>query len=285
MIKLSHREIFPNNHYFIAETVLKTNAKTFEHTHDFYEIFIVTEGSVAHLIGEMEESLIKRQMILVHPEDKHCFRRLNTANASFVNIAFTKELYAWMQKIYSQYDERNERMEENTDFGEKNMRTTVIIPEKIYESILLRIAYIIEQRISRSEIRGKDLLSGLLMDMFTLFYNRNASEEHAPQWLSYACERMKEPENFIEGIHRFVKLSGKSQEHLTRSLQKFLQITPSTYVNHLRLNYAAELLKITDLPVLEILLKSGFNNVSFFNQLFKSTFQMTPSHYRSITLV
>ena len=276
MIKLFYQDIFAGATYHIADTILKTNAKTFEHTHDFFEIFIVTEGKIAHLTGTAEEYLEKRQLVFVEPDSVHSFRKLSSTNAHFVNIAFTKELYSYIRKMYFRYMEKTGE--------ERDFQTSVLVPEKLYESILLRIAYINEQQILPGEKNVENILAGLLLEMLMLLYSENIQKTPAPQWLSHAYERMREPQNFIMGIQCFVKISGKSQEHLTRSMKKFYQLTPSAYINNLRLNYAAGLLKTTDLPVLEILLESGFSSVAFFNQQFKKTFQMTPSRYRDITL-
>ena len=283
MIKLFYRDIFAGADFHIAETVLKNNAKTFEHTHDFFEIFIVTEGKIAHVLDGREKLLEKRQLVFVKPESIHSFRRLTTASASFVNIAFTNELYTFILEIYFQYITHFQHTEKAGDL--RVLRTTALIPEKLYESMLLRIAYINERHSLLGENDEKGAITGLFLDMLALFYSGNTKKTLAPQWLSFAYEKMAKPQNFTSGIRRFVELSGKSQEHLTRSMKKFYQVTPSTYINNLRLNHAARLLKSTDVPVLEILLECGFGSVAFFNQLFKNLFQMTPSHYRYLNHV
>ena len=55
----------------------------------------------------------------------------------------------------------------------------------------------------------------------------------------------------------------------------------TAYLNDHRLNLAAELLRITDATVLDIAGRVGFDNLSYFNRLFKRRYGMTPREYRS----
>ena len=59
-------------------------------------------------------------------------------------------------------------------------------------------------------------------------------------------------------------------------------ILPSKYIQHLRLEKAKELLKETNLSILEIAIGVGFNHASSLNKLFINTFKFTPKQYRKI---
>ncbi len=53
------------------------------------------------------------------------------------------------------------------------------------------------------------------------------------------------------------------------------------YVNRKRLIKAKELLEITSMTVTEIAQQTGFNNVTYFNRLFKKRFGKSPTEYRN----
>ena len=72
----------------------------------------------------------------------------------------------------------------------------------------------------------------------------------------------------------------KSPEHVCRSFQTYLGTTPSQYINRTRLDYAARLLNTTSLPILEISMQAGFNNLGYFYALFRKRFDMSPRRYR-----
>ena len=69
--------------------------------------------------------------------------------------------------------------------------------------------------------------------------------------------------------------------YIGRLFKKETGFTIKEYINHERINYAKELLIKTDDSVIEISLKSGFNNVTYFNRIFKKYIGCTPSEFRS----
>ncbi|NJK87190.1 MAG: helix-turn-helix transcriptional regulator [Bacteroidales bacterium] len=107
-------------------------------------------------------------------------------------------------------------------------------------------------------------------------------DKDIPGWLVNACRQMEKPENIKGGIPAFVKLSGKTQEHLTRTLKKHYHTTPSDFINTLRLSDASRLLRITFLPVSEIIYMTGFENPSYFYRQFKLKFGMSPKRFRQL---
>ena len=54
----------------------------------------------------------------------------------------------------------------------------------------------------------------------------------------------------------------------------------TTYLCDFRLNIAARLLVTTDDSILSISERTGFNNLSYFNRLFKKAYEMTPVQFR-----
>ncbi len=68
--------------------------------------------------------------------------------------------------------------------------------------------------------------------------------------------------------------------YLYRLFKKETGLSLGEYILSRRLKRAKHLLKETSHTVLEISTEIGFNNVTYFNKLFKSAFGMTPTAYR-----
>ena len=104
-----------------------------------------------------------------------------------------------------------------------------------------------------------------------------------PAWLSRLCAEMRKNGNFTCGIERMLSLTDKSREHVSRSLKKHLGLTPSEFINDLRLNFIANMLKNSNHGVAEIVFESGFGNLSWAAELFRKKYGVTMSFYRKNT--
>ena len=122
----------------------------------------------------------------------------------------------------------------------------------------------------------------LLFKLFTEYFSNYSFSDNkkTPYWLEQAMELTKRNKVFIEGIDSMVELCGKSYKHLSRSMKKYLNMTPSEYINDLRLNYAANLCRNTRQPITDICYNCGFNNISYFYFLFKNKYGCTPLELR-----
>ena len=57
-------------------------------------------------------------------------------------------------------------------------------------------------------------------------------------------------------------------------------MTPSQYLNKKKIDKAIELLLSTELSILNIAFECGFNNIEYFDKIFKKTMGLTPLRYR-----
>ena len=71
-----------------------------------------------------------------------------------------------------------------------------------------------------------------------------------------------------------------STDNFFKYFKEFTKMTPTEYINHYRIGQAESLLKATDLPVTDISLSTGFDNVSYFIKTFKKYLGITPNRYR-----
>ena len=81
-------------------------------------------------------------------------------------------------------------------------------------------------------------------------------------------------------VDEISKIFGYNEKYIGKLFLKHIGKTIKEYVNEKRLSLSTKLLRNTDLSITEIALKSGFNNVTYFNRLFKQKYNMSPNKYR-----
>ena len=73
---------------------------------------------------------------------------------------------------------------------------------------------------------------------------------------------------------------GTNRTYLSNYINQTLNLTFFDYINNWRLNYAKDLLVSTNLKLVVIAERSGFNSLSTFRRCFLHQFNLSPSAYR-----
>ena len=126
------------------------------------------------------------------------------------------------------------------------------------------------------------------------FYNEvagciNAADEvcrtNPPAFQS--LEKMKRIIKYIEtnyaskiSIEEMADALDLSQSHFMKFFKNTMGTTFTEYLNDYRLTMASRLLISSEASILDIAAEVGFDNLSYFNRLFKKRFYVTPREYR-----
>jgi AraC family cel operon transcriptional repressor len=273
-MRVLFRDVCPGGEQIhIKDTLLRGQYRTFAHTHDFYEFFVIRRGCVRHIVNGDTVELAEGQLSLTGPQDTHCYQVSPACEeAAFTNVAvpaaqfaqatgalplrsvarwgstppLLDETPAWFQSKLDSLWGRLDRQQ-----GDLSLQTTVA-------AMLL------------SDVLG----------LLAASRGRPESEPRMPPWLRRALGELERPEVYLAGLHRFVSLCGKSQAYVTRTTRHCLGLTPTELVNSVRLREAGRLLRDTEEPVLSVVLQSGFGNMSHFLSRFRRLHGCSPREYR-----
>ena len=276
MIQLKKNDVFPTLHFHSRRTRLSDGlSNSTPHSHDYYEIFLVEEGPLLHHINGACETVYPDTMVFIRPEDQHFFARKDKGTVQFFNLAFAEDQFHRAMELAQQCIPQ---------VADLPMKRQVVLPHELSRLLLRRMKWLRDVNkwvpAAVPETEGVTLLA----EMIVLFAMDSGNAHVVPFWLRKACDAMYRPENLAAGIPRLVELSGKTQEHVTRSMRKYMGQTPSAFVNAIRLERVAEALATTERPIFDIMLDVGFQNTSHFNKLFKDKYHMSPRKYRASTM-
>ena len=237
---------------------------------------MTVSGTVTHWINGVTCMLPEGSLVFIRPDDIHgyIYDNPDSSHTSYINFAFNRktaeDLFAYLTDSFpSKY------------LTSCDMPPMVVVNSREKKHLLRTIG-----ELNTADWNDKGSLKirtrVILADIFArLFYNfKREQNETIPLWLSDLMRTMEQPDNFIAGIGRMTELSKKSREHLSRSLKKHFDITPSEYVNSLRINYAANLLINTNTQVIDICYNCGFMNLSHFYRIFKNAYTLSPREFR-----
>lgn len=242
------------------------------HCHEYYEIFLTVSGRANHYVNGSVIGVTPNMLIFIRRDDVHDYKDYDSA-FEFVNLAFSentlKMLFEYLGDGFpSEYLLKTE------------LPPTVKLSESEAERLYMKLAELNTVNFSdKASLKMKSRV--LLTEIFSKYFSSvRTSTSDVPLWLENAYEKMKRPANFIVGKSRFFELAGVSREHATRCMKQYYGITPSEYVNELRLSYAANLFLSSNLNATEICYECGFQNVSWFYSEFAKKFGVTPAKYR-----
>lgn len=273
-IKLYSEELIdPETDFHYAFHKSLKNITTIHH-HNFYELFLVVSGEVIHIINEKAQKIGEGTLVFIRENDIHYYQRSDQKNCNLINLAFRKstltDLFEYLGEGYS-----------SAQLYESKMPPQMLLTSSETEILAAKMHNLNTfDRTEKNKI--KTSLRILLFEIFTKYFAEQKADENefVPKWFDELKNQMQKKENFVLGIKAFDKLTSKTQEHICRVSKKYLNLTPTEFVNELRLNYAANLLANSDESISYISFESGFENLSHFYHLFKKKFSVSPAEFR-----
>jgi len=251
--------------FYMAESRLKNEKMTQIHGHDFYEIFFIKEGCMNHFLNEENSfKMNKGDLCLIYPEDIHYFKKEGKSICVFMNIAIEKNWF----KTFLELNNFNFSGRERYVHLNENREACFI-----HDLIQIGLA-------KNDEVIKKGLINSLLLQILIELKIGKMVENGVPFWLLKALKKLQNIEVSEINESLFVNFCNRSQCHVIRTMKKFYGITPTAYCNYQKIKKAREILLSTEEKVISVCNETGFNNLSYFNKLFKRYYGISPREVR-----
>lgn len=257
----TYRYVFSDTEYFRP------------HTHEYYELFLMLDGNALHKVNGAELPLGRGDLVFIRPFDDHDYICVDQKPFSMLNIAFSAKICEMLFEYLGD------------GFKKSHLLGAFLPPEvKLSDFELERFSKMMDN-IRAIDPKNYDEIGSafriLIFNVFTRYFAEGfKNEERLPIWLEEMCNTIKKDGNFARGSEFFFSLTEKSREHVSRTVKKHMGMTVSEYINGLRLNFIANMLKNSNHSVSDIIFESGFNNISWAAEQFKIRYGVTMREYR-----
>lgn len=249
------------------------------HWHNDVELIVIKKGTGIIAVDMEPQTVSAGDIILVRPGQIHSISQHDNDTMEYENILFRPDL------LYSQ----------NTDLRTLEYFDLYFNPEynlpwhidhsnschKKLAECINAIDTLCGERPRYYELSVKGYLFQFFYLLFScqespVYSTGRKSLDKVKKMIAYIEEHYMEPIS----VQSAADYMGFSNSHFMKFFKQNMHTTFTSYLNHYRLTIAGRLLLTTDDNILVISEKTGFNNLSYFNRLFKQYFHMTPREYR-----
>ena len=252
-------EVLGENGMFVFERKTLGDEDCAIHWHEFYEIEYITKGNGSAVINGETFALSPGTLLFLTPVD---FEKLDVdEEIELTNIAFSYNL------IFPK-----------AAAALTNCAVLYDFPPMLFQQLCRGLP---QQDIWSADI-AHQILNCILMEVarWTQKHNTPSSLDYSPirQAIRFIQIHFREPISLKE-VSDYI---GLSANYFSSLFHQTMNINFKTYLNQLRLNYAAKALALTDSSVSDICFISGFNDFANFSRAFKKQYGVSPSLYKQL---
>ena len=244
------------------------NQRSDYHSHDFYELFVVTEGSVIHNYNGEIEYLKPGTLVLMLPGEYHQFIPNEKDRAAHFNLVISDSVFRSLCSSLG-----NDVFHLLTNSGKR----------VIYNMQEVEFEYF--NHLTGLLLSAKERLLGLLCktvasQLISMLYTSKDNDTPYPVWLNDFLAKLKNPTYFLQPISNLYALVPYSRSVLTGKFKQYMNETLVSYVTRQKINYACTLLRSSDQSILDIADATHYDSLSHFNHTFKRHVGSSPGDYR-----
>jgi AraC-like DNA-binding protein len=256
------------------------------HWHEEIEIVLVYDGKGIFNIDLNPCVVEKGDILILNPYVLHAFQQHR-------NDTYHADTFVFNMNMLENSNSDSCSMKYITPMAKNEIIFPFII--KTTDSGYDKLRYYFEQaiRIYKEKENGfeLELKAYLYLFIHTLFLNVPAKKHSSKKIDDETTEKIKLTLNFIKEnyteqltIKEIAEQLNFSEYHFMRFFKKHIGMTCIEYINNYRLDIAAKFLSTSNRSIMEVALDVGFNNISYFNKLFKDKYKVTPKEFRQTIL-
>jgi len=271
---LTHKDCF---------SILSREKKSFDfplHFHEEYELNLIINGTGAkRIVGNHREEIKAIELVLIGPNLPHTWETHYCKSHSVTEVTIQ-----WHKNLFDEHFLKKTRMSQIREMLERSAGG-ILFSEGTATLLSAKLMALKDLK----GFHGIPELMNILHELSIAGSSKTLSETalQTNQILNSNSRRIDKAVEYMNAnFHRQINLKELAQlVNMTDvSFSRFISTrTGNTFVdtlNDIRLGHAARMLIETALPVADIAINCGFNNISNFNRIFKKKKLSTPKEFR-----
>lgn len=255
-----------------------------KHMHDNYEIYYLLEGERNYFIEKQTYLVRKGSLVFVN---RHLIHKTSSANNSSYHDRILIELHA--EPFASFF---NSTLEVNLDdFFKYQTGVIELSPagKEYIEALLNSISTDIKDKKTGYKLSVYSKLSSLLLYAMkcplnkpTYLHTMNTCQNNKYSKVDEVATYITANFNTVSSLNEIAQKFYISKSYLSRVFKEVTGFTVNEYINTARIRQAQALLEDSSLNISEISRAVGYDNLTYFEKMFKKHTETTPLKYRKL---
>ncbi|MFB9133859.1 helix-turn-helix domain-containing protein [Vibrio olivae] len=268
MFQLNSDEFFEHSDAAVSTEVRAPQENYPEHSHDFYELVIVTKGAGQHVINDVPTNLSQNYICYVTPRDRHLLEEVD--NLYLTNVLFKKTRLSYsplLKHLLPRDDEKN-----NSWFvASENMKRVNLLVNQLQQES--------QHNTLESRLMSEALFQQLVVEISRGRLTAKSNNEHDNCILKIIdwIQANYQQDFQVGDISERFSISSRT---LSRRIKQVTNLSFNNYVHRVRINKAMDLLHYSDLSITDIAFEVGYKDSNYFSTKFKRFTSRTPSEFR-----
>ncbi len=236
----------------------------FLHLHNEIELLYIYKGKMKVVCNFQEYTVGENEFVIIFPNTLHSVKKLE--KVEYLLSIFSKDVFPSMSSIWA--------------------CKSVVGPPIIHlQDLHEEVGFSLKQIYNRKDIQVKcnitiAYLTIILDNILNAIELKPFYSDKNMEWLYRVIKYLNENYHHTIRLEEISRELGISKYHLSRNFNERIGCSISEYVNQLRVGQAKNMLKNTDLQIIDIAMECGFESLSTFFRVFKSLNIGTPNQYR-----
>ena len=255
-------------YYFCDEEIKNSHY----HTHNYCEIILIIDGELIHHINSQTLTLKKTNLCFIREDDVHKFESPKGVLTTGYNIGIPQKL---LQETVEYL---------GVDFSilsDPDLPHTITLFPDVFNKYVNMVKNLHAEPLNYEHgLNIKIFFAEMLRLFFISPHSINSiNDSLVPLWFTSLINDFEKNNLFIEGLPKLIEFSNVNQSYLNRCFKKYLNTTPTIFINKLRVNYAKKLFLTNNYNISTTSYECGFNSISNFYREFNKFVVCTQKQY------